>query len=145
MVSGLSKVSELPSACNSSGTETGWLFTLFLHFFHFLVLLFSYYILLSFLMMLSVILQSRLMIPLSTPSVIRILICCNSQNWHLNLNLTYKTLWTGFGGGFLIWIWGKLNLFLLIVEWGLLLLKWKWMCLSLMKNHLQRCWAVFLF
>ena len=61
----------------------------------FLVLHFSYYTLMSFLMMLSVILLSMLMILLSTPSVIKHLICGNNWNWLLNLNLIYESLWTG--------------------------------------------------
>ena len=59
---------------------------------HFLVLHFSCYTLMTFLMMLSVILLSMLMILLSILSVIGHLICGNSLNWLLNLNLIYKTL-----------------------------------------------------
>ena len=55
----------------------------------FLVLNFSYYTLLTFLMMLSVILLSMLMILLSTLNVIRHLICGNKWDWYLNLNLIY--------------------------------------------------------
>ena len=61
----------------------------------FLVLHFSYYTSMAFLMMLSVILLSMLMILLSTLSVIRHLICGNNLNWLLNLNLIYKTLGWG--------------------------------------------------
>ena len=68
----------------------------------------------TFLMVLSVILLSMLMILLSTLNVIRHLICGNNQNWLLNLNLTYKTLWTGAGSGLLISMLEKLNLFRLI-------------------------------
>ena len=46
----------------------------------------------TFLMMLSVILLSMLMILLSILSVIRLLICGNNLNWLLNLNLIYETL-----------------------------------------------------
>ena len=53
----------------------------------FLVLQFSYYILMSFLMMLSVILLSLLVILLSTLNVIRHLIYSNNWNWLVNLNL----------------------------------------------------------
>ena len=49
----------------------------------------------TFLMILSVILLSMLMILLSILSVIRHLICGNNLNWLLNLNLISKTLWTG--------------------------------------------------
>ena len=42
--------------------------------------------------MLSVILVSMLMIPLSILSVIRHLVCGNILNWLLNLNLIYETL-----------------------------------------------------
>ena len=47
--------------------------------------------------MLSVILQSMLVILLSTLSVIRCMISGNNQHWLLDLNLIYKTLWTGTG------------------------------------------------
>ena len=53
----------------------------------FLVLHFSYYTLMTFLMMLSVILLSMLMVLLSIISVIRHLICGNNMNWLLNLSL----------------------------------------------------------
>ena len=46
----------------------------------------------TFLMMLSAILLSMLMILLSILSVIRHLICDNNLNWLLNLNLIYETL-----------------------------------------------------
>ena len=57
----------------------------------FLILHFSFYTLINFLMMLSVILLSMLMILLPILSLIRHLICGNNQNWLLNLNLIYKT------------------------------------------------------
>ena len=75
----------------------------------FLVLHFSYYTLMTFLMMLSVILQSMLMILLSILSVIRDLICGNNLNWLLNLNLIYETQWTGVRSGLLILMLGKLS------------------------------------
>ena len=52
---------------------------------------------------------SMLMVPLSTLSVIKHRICGNNQNWLLNLNLIYKTLWTGEGSGVLILMLEKLN------------------------------------
>ena len=57
----------------------------------------SYYALTTFQMMLPVILLMipMLMILLCTVSLIRYLICGSKQNWFLNLNLIYKTLWTG--------------------------------------------------
>ena len=58
----------------------------------FLVLHISYYTLVTFLIMLSVILASMLMILLSILTVIRHLICGNNLNWLLNLNLIYKTV-----------------------------------------------------
>ena len=58
----------------------------------FLILHFSYYLLVTFLTMLSVILVSMLMILLSILSVIRRLICGSNLNWLLNLNLIYETL-----------------------------------------------------
>ena len=54
---------------------------------------FSYYTLKTFLIMLSVILLSMLMILLLTLNVIRHLICANNQNCLLNLNLIYKIYW----------------------------------------------------
>ena len=75
----------------------------------FLVLHFSYYTLVTFLMMLSVILVSMLMILLSTLNVIRHLICGNNLNWLLNLNLIYETLWTEARSGLLISMLKKLN------------------------------------
>ena len=76
-----------------------------------LALHFSYYTLMTFLMMLSVILLSMLMILLSILSVIMHLICGNNLNWLLNLNLIYKTLWTGTRSGLSISLLGKLNWF----------------------------------
>ena len=58
----------------------------------FLVLQFSYHTLVTFLMILSVILLSMLMILLSILSVTRHLICGSNYNWLLNMNLVYKTL-----------------------------------------------------
>ena len=65
----------------------------------FLVLNVSYYTLMTFQMMLSVILLSVLMILLSTLICV---ICGNNLNWLLNLNLIYETLWTGARNGLLI-------------------------------------------
>ena len=61
----------------------------------FLVLHVSYYTLMIFLMKLSVILVSMLMMLFSTLSVIKPLAFHYSQNWLLNLNLNYGTLQTG--------------------------------------------------
>ena len=61
--------------------------------------------------MLFVILLSMLMILLSILSVIRHRVCGNNLNWLLNLNLIYKTLWTGARNGLLISMLGKLNWF----------------------------------
>ena len=61
----------------------------------FLVLHFSYYTLMTFLMMLSVILLSMLLILLSILGMTRHLICGSNLNWLLNLNLIYETLWAG--------------------------------------------------
>ena len=66
----------------------------------FLVLHFSYYTLMNFLMMLSVILLSMLMTLLFILSVIRHLICGNNLNWLLNLNLIYETMRTETRSGF---------------------------------------------
>ena len=75
----------------------------------FLVQHFSYFTLMTFLMILSVILLSMLMIILSTLNAFRHLICGNNKNWPLNLNLTDETLWTGVGSGLLISMLEKLN------------------------------------
>ena len=68
----------------------------------------SYSTLMTFQMML---LLSMLMTLLSILSVIRHLICGNNLNWLLNLNLIYKTLWTGARSGLLISMLGKLGWF----------------------------------
>ena len=107
----------------------------------FLVLHFSYYTLMTFLMMLSVILLSMLMILLSVLSVIRHLICGNNLNWLLNLTLILEKLWTGEGSDLLISMLGKLNWLRLTGLITLVLLMWKWMGLFLRKNHLLRCWG----
>ena len=73
-----------------------------------LVLHSSYYALMTFLMILSVILLSMLMI-LPVLSVIRHLIRGNNFNWPLDLNLIYETLWTGARSGFLISMLEKLK------------------------------------
>ena len=75
----------------------------------FLVLHFSYYILMTFLTMLSVILLPMLMILLSILSLIRYLISENNLNWLLNLNLIYEKLGTGIRSGLLISMLGKLS------------------------------------
>ena len=102
---------------------------------------FSYYTLMTFLMMLSVILLSMLMIIFSILNVIGHLTCGNNLNWLLNLNLIYETLWIGAEKGLLILIMGKLNWFRLTVLITLVLLMWKWMGLFLRKNHLLRFWG----
>ena len=73
----------------------------------FLVLHFSCYTLMTFLTMLSVILLYMLMILLFILSVTRHLICGNSLNWLLNLNLIYETLWTGVRSDLLVSVLGK--------------------------------------
>ena len=80
----------------------------------FLVLHFSCYTLMTFLMILSVILPSMLMILLSILSVIRHLICGSNLNWLLNLNLIYERQWSGVRSGLLISMLGKLSWFRLI-------------------------------
>ena len=106
-----------------------------------LVLHFSYYTLMTFLMMLSVILLSILMILLSILSVIGHLICGNNLNWLLNLNLIYETLWTGVRSGLLISMLRKLSWFRLASLITMVLLMWRWMGLFLRKNHPLRCWG----
>ena len=65
----------------------------------FLVLHFFCSIIMTFVMVLSVVLVSMLMILLSVLGVIRHLICGCSLSWLLNLNLIYGALWTGMGSG----------------------------------------------
>ena len=77
----------------------------------FLVLHFSYYTLMIFLMILSVILLAMLMILLSILIVFRHLICSKNLNWLQNLNLIYETLWTRARSGLLISMLGKINWF----------------------------------
>ena len=73
------------------------------------------------------------MILLSTPIVIRHLICSkNYQNGLLNLNMIYERLWSEAGSGLLISILGKLNWFHLIGLATLLLLMWK--CVSFLEE-----------
>ena len=67
--------------------------------------------------------------------------CHYVRNWLLNLNLIWKTLWTGVGSGLLISVLKKLNWFHLIGLMALVLLMWKWMDLLLRKNDLLRCWG----
>ena len=91
----------------------------------FLVLKFSYYTLMNFLMMLSLTLLSILMILLSTLSVIRHLIRRNNLNWLLYLNLIYETPWTEAASGLLIWMLEKLIWVCLTSQITLMLLMWK--------------------
>ena len=70
---------------------------------------FSYYSLMTSLMMLFVLFLSMLMIIPSTLNVIRHLICGNNENWLLNLNLIFETLWGRCA--LLISMLEKLNLF----------------------------------
>ena len=79
----------------------------------FWVLHFPFCMAITFLMKLSIILLSMLMMLLSTSSVIRHLICGNNNIWLLNLNMTCVTLWTGAGSDLLISVLEKLSLFLL--------------------------------
>ena len=67
----------------------------------FLNLLSSYYTLMTS-QVLPGILSSMLLIHLSTLNVIGYLICDKTQSWLLNLNLTYRSLWTVVGSTFFI-------------------------------------------
>ena len=80
----------------------------------------------TFLMVLFVILLSLLMILFCTLNVIRHLICCNNLNWLLNLNLVYKTLWTGARSGLSISMLKNSTSFCLTGLLTLVLLIWKW-------------------
>ena len=68
----------------------------------FFVTHFSYYTLMTFLMVLYVILVSIPMKLLFILSVIRHLICGNNLDWLLNFNVIYKIVWTGARSGLLI-------------------------------------------
>ena len=92
---------------------------------------FSYYKLMTFLMMLSVVLLYMLMILLSVLSVIRHLICGNNWNWLLNLNLISETLLSGAERRLLISMLGKLNWFCLNGLITLVLFMQKWIGLFL--------------
>ena len=94
-------------------------------------------------MILSVILLPILTILPSTLSVIGHLIYRKNWYWLLNLNLIYKTVWTGAGGGLLISKLDKLSWFHLTSLITLVLFMWKWIGLFLRKNHLLRCWSWF--
>ena len=109
----------------------------------FLVLHFSCCISMTFLMMLSVILISKLMIVLSILSLIGHLICGNIMNWLLNnLNLIYETLWTWVRSGLLISMLGKQ---LVSFDWsnnnGSIDVKMDGFVLDLEKNNLLQCWG----
>ena len=107
----------------------------------FLVLHFSVYTLMIFLIVLSVILLSMLVILLSTLSVTRHRICDKNYSRLLNLNLNYETLRPGVGSGLMISILGRMNLFRLDALITLVVLMWKRMGLLLRKNYLLRYWG----
>ena len=82
----------------------------------FSVLHFSYYTLMTFLMMLYVTLLSKLMMLLCIISVIRHLICGNRsdricRSWLAKLNLICQTLWNGAVSDLLISLLEELNWF----------------------------------
>ena len=104
-----------------------------------LVLLFSSYTSMTFLMILSVILLSILMILPSILNVIKHLIPGNNLNWLLKLNLIYETLSTEVRSGLLISILEKRSWFCWASLITLFLLVWKSMSLLLRKNNLSRC------
>ena len=81
----------------------------------FLVLIFSYNLLMTLLMMLSVTLLSMLMMLLSALSAIRYQICGNNKRWLLNLNLNCETLKVDVGRGLLILILKRLAWFVWLV------------------------------
>ena len=105
----------------------------------FLALHFSYDTLMTFLVMLSIILLSMLMILLSTPSVISHVMCDNNQNQLLNLNLICET---GAGSGLLA---SEVTLYLYGHAWntvamsGLVLLVATQNCQISYKTDMQDC------
>ena len=68
----------------------------------------------TFLMLLSIIVLSMLMIPLFTSRVVRCMLCGNNWIWLLNLNLTYEAVWIRVWCDLLFSMLGKLSLFCLI-------------------------------
>ena len=79
-------------------------------------LLFSCYVTEVFLMMLSVIFLSMVMILLSKLDLIEILVFDSSLSWLLNSYMTYETLEAGVGSGLFTAMLAKPNLFHLIVR-----------------------------
>ena len=65
----------------------------------------------TFLIMLSAILLSMLIIILDSLSVMKLLIYGNNWRWLLDLNLTYMTFWTESANDLLISVLEKANLF----------------------------------
>ena len=92
----------------------------------FLGLIFSYNVLMTLLMMLSVTLLSMLMMLLSTLSAIRYQICANNKRWLLNSKLNCETLKTVVRRGLLILILTSLSLFRFTSNITLSLWMWKW-------------------
>ena len=81
----------------------------------FLVQHFSYYALMTFLMILPPILLSMLMILLSSLMWSRTWLCGNNWSWFLNLNLIQETLWNGAGSGLMISMLAKISLFFFLI------------------------------
>ena len=104
----------------------------------FLVPLFSCYISVIFMMMLTLILVFLLMIQSSTQNFIVLSTDGKILRWILNFSLTLEVLCIGVGSCLLLLVYGKLELFHLFVQITLVLLLRKWMVLSLMKNRLLR-------
>ena len=94
---------------------------------------FSYYKLMTFLMVLSVMLLSMVMI---LPSTLRVI-----KHWLLNLNLIYEALSTGAESDLLISMLENLSWFHLTGLVTLVLLMWEWRGPSLTKNHFLRYWV----
>ena len=101
----------------------------------FLGLHFSYYALITFLMMSFVTLLSMLIILLSNLSVISHVICGNNYSWLLNLNLVCETLWTRIASDLLISMLEKPSWFYLTGLITLVLFMRKWMGLLMKKNY----------
>ena len=104
----------------------------------FLVLHFSWYTLMTFLMMLSVILLFDYTTLYSKWSGFWSVATTSIGFWTWVWSMRH---WTGARNGLLISMLGKLNWFRLTVLITLLLLMWKWMGLFLRNNHQLRCWG----
>ena len=86
-----------------------------------------------------------LIIILYTLNEIRHLICSNNSSCFLNLNLTYKTLWTRVGGCFFITILKKINFFCFVISICPMKFLSPHVALHLYKSTIWPCIYIFFF